>query len=116
MTQTTSTDRRVEAFVADLEDLADHLSLRSFTIVALAGSGLAAIAYAADHAERVERMVLWNVYPSIPELRSDPRIASLTNLASTDWELFTERCSGKGFLFADRGEFVAKGFEEPVRV
>src|SRR2546425_10418278 len=25
-------------------------------------------------------------------------------------------CSGKGFLFADRGEFAAKGFEEPVRV
>src|SRR5206468_3211761 len=25
-------------------------------------------------------------------------------------------CSGKGFLFADRGEFVAKGFEERVRV
>jgi len=25
-------------------------------------------------------------------------------------------CSGKGFLFADRGEFTAKGFEEPVRV
>jgi class 3 adenylate cyclase len=25
-------------------------------------------------------------------------------------------CSGKGLLFADRGDFVAKGFEEPVRV
>ena len=25
-------------------------------------------------------------------------------------------CSGKGFLFADQGEFVAKGFEEPVRI
>jgi len=25
-------------------------------------------------------------------------------------------CSGKGILFADRGEFVAKGLEEPVRV
>ncbi len=25
-------------------------------------------------------------------------------------------CSGKGFLFADRGEFVAKGIDEPVRV
>jgi class 3 adenylate cyclase len=25
-------------------------------------------------------------------------------------------CSGKGFLFSDQGEFVAKGFEEPVRV
>ena len=25
-------------------------------------------------------------------------------------------CSGKGFLFADRGEFTAKGFEEAVRV
>jgi class 3 adenylate cyclase len=27
-----------------------------------------------------------------------------------------ELCSGKGFLFADRGDFVAKGFEEPVRI
>ena len=25
-------------------------------------------------------------------------------------------CSGKGFVFANRGEFTAKGFEEPVRV
>ena len=25
-------------------------------------------------------------------------------------------CTGKGFLFADRGEFVAKGFEDPVRI
>jgi class 3 adenylate cyclase len=25
-------------------------------------------------------------------------------------------CSGKGFLFADRGDSVAKGFEEPVRI
>jgi class 3 adenylate cyclase/pimeloyl-ACP methyl ester carboxylesterase len=27
-----------------------------------------------------------------------------------------ELCSGKGFVFADRGEFAAKGFEDPVRV
>ncbi|MEX2392024.1 MAG: adenylate/guanylate cyclase domain-containing protein [Dehalococcoidia bacterium] len=27
-----------------------------------------------------------------------------------------ELCAGKGFLFADRGEFVAKGFDEAVRV
>lgn len=27
-----------------------------------------------------------------------------------------ELSTGKGFLFADRGEFVAKGFEEPVRL
>jgi class 3 adenylate cyclase/pimeloyl-ACP methyl ester carboxylesterase len=27
-----------------------------------------------------------------------------------------ELCAGKGFAFSDRGEFVAKGFEEPVRV
>jgi class 3 adenylate cyclase len=24
--------------------------------------------------------------------------------------------AGKGFLFSDRGEFMAKGFEEPARV
>jgi class 3 adenylate cyclase len=27
-----------------------------------------------------------------------------------------ELCAGKGFAFSDRGDFVAKGFEEPVRV
>jgi class 3 adenylate cyclase/alpha-beta hydrolase superfamily lysophospholipase len=27
-----------------------------------------------------------------------------------------ELCAGKGFVFADRGEFTAKGFEEPARV
>jgi len=25
-------------------------------------------------------------------------------------------CSGKGFLFADRGDFAAKGFEDPVHI
>ncbi len=25
-------------------------------------------------------------------------------------------CSGKGFLFSDRGEFIAKGFEDPIRI
>lgn len=27
-----------------------------------------------------------------------------------------ELAAGKGFLFSDRGEFVAKSFEEPVRM
>jgi adenylate cyclase len=27
-----------------------------------------------------------------------------------------ELAAGSGFLFSDRGEFVAKGFHEPVRV
>jgi len=27
-----------------------------------------------------------------------------------------ELCAGKGFSFLDRGQFMAKGFEEPVRV
>jgi len=31
-------------------------------------------------------------------------------------DTFRGLCSGKGFLFADRGEFVAKGFEDPVRL
>ena len=28
----------------------------------------------------------------------------------------TQSIASKGFLFADRGEFVAKGFEDPVRL
>jgi class 3 adenylate cyclase len=31
-------------------------------------------------------------------------------------DVLRQLVAGKGFLFADRGEFVAKGFEEPVRV
>ena len=31
-------------------------------------------------------------------------------------DVLRQLVAGKGFLFADRGEFVAKGFEEPVRI
>jgi class 3 adenylate cyclase len=90
MSQTTSPDRRLETFVADLEDLVDHLELRSFTMVVLSGSGLTAIPYAAEHPDRVEKMVLWDVFASVSEMASDPRLASLTSLAVTDWELFID--------------------------
>jgi class 3 adenylate cyclase len=33
-------------------------------------------------------------------------------VANVVWEL----CAGKGFLFADRGEVVLRGFEDPVRL
>jgi class 3 adenylate cyclase len=31
------------------------------------------------------------------------------------FDVVRQLVAGKGFLFADRGEFMAKGFEEPVR-
>jgi class 3 adenylate cyclase/pimeloyl-ACP methyl ester carboxylesterase len=104
MSQTTSTDRRVEAFAADLEDLVDYLGLRSVTIVAFGTSGLTAIAYASDHPDRVEKMVLWDVVPSFPEMLSDPRVASLNNLAATDWDLFTETFSRLVYGWDSAGE------------
>jgi len=93
MSRAASSDRRAETHSEDLEDLVEHLGLTTFIIIALGASGLTAITYAATHRERVAKVVLWNVFPSIPDIASDPRVSSIINLAASDWELFTQTIS-----------------------
>ena len=45
------------------------------------------------------------------------RVASRTGAVARYWRRYNGRelAAGKGFLFADIGEVIPKGFEEPVR-
>jgi class 3 adenylate cyclase/pimeloyl-ACP methyl ester carboxylesterase len=97
MSKAASADRGVQTYTEDLEDLVEHLGLTRFTIVALVSSGITAISYAATHPERVAKLVLWDVFPSIVGIASDPRISSIINLAKSDWELFTQTLSRLAF-------------------
>jgi pimeloyl-ACP methyl ester carboxylesterase/DNA-binding CsgD family transcriptional regulator len=52
----------LEAWVRDLETVADAAGLARFTLLGMSQGGAVAIAYAARHPERVERLVLYGAY------------------------------------------------------
>src|SRR3990172_1622297 len=57
-------DFSLEARVRDLEAVVNRLDLERFAIVGHLGGGLAAVAYAARHSERVSHLVLRDPYAS----------------------------------------------------
>ena len=62
---------RREDFVADIAGILDHLRWRRATLVAMSLGGLNAIAFAAQHPERVRALVLVDVVPSVPKEGAD---------------------------------------------
>jgi pimeloyl-ACP methyl ester carboxylesterase len=79
----------LEAFVSDVEALADHLRLEQFDLAASFGAGPVAIAYAALHPERVSRLILWCTWVGTSDPLSN-RGQALGSLADVDWVLYTE--------------------------
>jgi pimeloyl-ACP methyl ester carboxylesterase/DNA-binding CsgD family transcriptional regulator len=55
-------DYTLDAWVRDLETVADAAGLARFTLLGMSQGGAVAIAYAARHPQRVERMVLYGAY------------------------------------------------------
>jgi pimeloyl-ACP methyl ester carboxylesterase len=58
-------DYRVESMASDLAVFADHLGLGRFTLLGLSMGGRIAMAYAGDHADRLERLVIVDIGPEI---------------------------------------------------
>lgn len=58
----TAGDLSLDAWVADLEAVADAAGLRRFPLIGLCQGGVVAVAYAARHPERVSRLVLYDSY------------------------------------------------------
>ncbi|MCH8200945.1 MAG: alpha/beta fold hydrolase, partial [Chloroflexi bacterium] len=57
-------DFSLEARVRDLEAVVEHLQLKEFSLLGMEVGGLPAIAYAANHPERVSHLVLLNCFAS----------------------------------------------------
>jgi len=55
-------DISFEAWVRDLEGLAEHLGLKRFRLLALSQAGAVAIAYAARHPDKVSHLILHGAY------------------------------------------------------
>jgi len=78
------TDYSLEAQVADLHAIVLHLDLRGVSLFGSSQGGTIAIAYAAEHPERIARLILFGTYHYVPNTLRDA-LGSAVPLVRTDW-------------------------------
>ncbi len=88
-------DRDVSAFpldsrLLDLEAVVDHLELTRFAIVGIVVGGPVALAFAAQHPERVSGLALMGSPVRTADIFGRHRMRQLLPLIQTDWEMFLE--------------------------
>jgi DNA-binding CsgD family transcriptional regulator/pimeloyl-ACP methyl ester carboxylesterase len=83
-------DLSFPAHIADLSAIVDKVGCEQFSILARHIAAPIALTYAADHPERINRLVLWNAVPRVSDFTSTSRTQALLTLLEKDWELFTE--------------------------
>jgi class 3 adenylate cyclase/pimeloyl-ACP methyl ester carboxylesterase len=111
-------DFSLDARVRDLEAVVDTLGLDRFSILALSAGGPTAVAYAAQHPERVSRMVFLSSMLACPipatELKGHPAIKSerhwfaMLDLFRSDWDSAIVRGMMADFLFPEASEAVRR--------
>ncbi len=77
-------DFSLDAFVLDLEAVADRLGLERFDLYAFGAGTRIAIAYAVRHSEQVSHLILSRGYARARD------VPAVDELLERDWELFTE--------------------------
>jgi class 3 adenylate cyclase len=80
----------VETLALDIEAVIEHLHLQSLDIFGFYHTGLGAIVYAANHPERVRRLVLWHAYARASDLDASPLLEAVRSLRDASWEVYTE--------------------------
>ena len=82
-------DLSFEAFVDDLECVADCLELESFDLLAISQGAAVAVAFAVRHPNRVRRLIILNGYASGWAVRADPaeiaRREAMMTLTQVGW-------------------------------
>ncbi len=99
-------DRNVEdlsfaACARDLESVVDQLGLDRFALWAPMVTGAVAVAYAAEHPERVSRLILWCSIVRATDLSDVAQFQGLMALAEKDWDLFTETLASVMYGWSD---------------
>ncbi|OGO49963.1 MAG: hypothetical protein A2148_07620 [Chloroflexi bacterium RBG_16_68_14] len=80
-------DFSLEAHAADVAAVVDHLHLERFDMFASVDGAAVAVAYAAQHPERVSRLVLWAPYPRGQDFFRSEAIQGLLELVRGNWSL-----------------------------
>jgi pimeloyl-ACP methyl ester carboxylesterase len=83
-------DFSLDAKLADIDAVANHLELTSFALLGFGHSGFAAIAYAARHPERVSHLILWHSYARTSDVTSIKRIEAARSLIQKDWDTYAQ--------------------------
>jgi pimeloyl-ACP methyl ester carboxylesterase/AraC-like DNA-binding protein len=82
-------DLSFDAFVEDLETVADTLELEQFDLLAISQGAAVAVAYAVQHPERVRRLIVINGYAAGWAVRADPaeiaRREAMLTLTEVGW-------------------------------
>jgi len=80
-------DLSLDARVRDVAAVVDHLQLEGFDLFGCLDSAAVSIAYAAQHPERVSRLVLWAAYPCGVEMVRPGAVRGLIELIRANWSL-----------------------------
>ena len=109
------TDFSLEAQLRDVDAVAAGLGLKKFDLFAAAGAGPVAIAYAAQHPERIGKVILWCAWARNADINS-PRIQAWRSLLDEDWELMTDTCAQivLGWAGGESGRQAATKLRESV--
>ena len=116
---TGSSDRRVnsgdlgvEAHLRDLTAVLDHAGLRRVSLLGYYHSVPTAIAFAARHPERVDRLVLFGGAPRLRDAMRPAQTQALLSLIDQDWGLFADAAATAwlGWDKAPSGRWTAEAF------
>ncbi len=97
----------------DLESVVGQLGLERFALWAPLGTGAVAVAYAAEHPERVSRLILWCSVVRAEDLTDATQFQGLIALAEKDWDLFSETMAS--VIFGWSGGDKARQYANLVR-
>jgi pimeloyl-ACP methyl ester carboxylesterase/DNA-binding CsgD family transcriptional regulator len=114
-----SSDRRVEladlglaAHLRDLTAVVDATGLEQVALLGYYHSVPTALAFAAGHSGRVDRMVLFGGAPRLRDAMGPAQTQALLSLVDQDWDLFVESAAHAwlGWSAGESGRLVADGF------
>jgi class 3 adenylate cyclase len=80
-------DVSLEAQVADVAAVVDHLGLERFDLWGQLEGAAISVAYAAENPERVSRLVLWSAYPCGVDFVKPGSVKALVELIRANWGL-----------------------------
>ena len=76
---------QVSDYVADLEELRAHLGLETASVLGHSHGGVVAMAYAAEHPERVDRLILASTLPRFAPEQEAAMVAGMEAHAGEPW-------------------------------
>jgi len=97
-------DYSLEAHVADLEAVADRLTEGAFGLFGSGHGSPVAMAFAARHPERVDRLILWHPWSNGQAYAESPTFkafSSLRSMAKDNWDLYVRTIAGVNFSAAN---------------